>query len=383
MPSRIRMPRRETATCGFTLVELLVVMAIIGILVALLLPAVQAARESARRTQCSNQLRQLALACINYESARGNLPPAYAVSFDFNTGGNLLSDLMSNQPGKGGHSWIVEILPFIEQQAIADRYDTNYSPWHNLQYNNFQIIDIPALYCPSRRRSVETAEQQYMLLTFQGPNESADPLAQLGIAAGGTDYGAAIGAGNCYSNQDKMGLKTGASCIGYTGGAASPLTPVEHGKGSRMGQITDGTSHTLMLGELQRIWVDKNDPRYDGSGGPAGYNAGRSLDGWLFGGASVTFGASVSAVINGLGEYYTSAGGLNTWFWEHAGSEHPGGAHLAFADGSVSFVSENQDPLILMAQASQAGGELEGGNLKYDIQSLFSKPEEGPVGGRR
>ncbi len=63
-------------------------------------------------------------------------------------------------------------------------------------------------------------------------------------------------------------------------------------------------------------------------------------------------------MISGLGEERSTAGGLNSWFWEHAGSEHPGGAHLAYADGSVHFVSENLDPLILMAQASRPGAKL-------------------------
>jgi prepilin-type N-terminal cleavage/methylation domain-containing protein/prepilin-type processing-associated H-X9-DG protein len=377
---------------AFTLVELLVVIAIIGILVALLLPAIQAARESARRNQCSNQLRQLALGCLNYESARKHFPPFAAMDVDFDLtagspGYTLLSEMITlNQRNQRGHSWIVEILPEIEQQGIADRYDKQFSPLHNIVNNNFQITDIPDLYCPSRRRTVETEEQRYMLMTVQAPGEPSDPIAALDVSVGGTDYGASVGAGNCYANENKTALKAGYNCAGVTGAAAGPMTPLRRGSGSTINKITDGTSRTLLLGELQRIWVAIDDPRFAGGTGPSGYIAGRSADGWLFGGAATTFGASVSAQITGLGELRDSAGGLNSWFFEHAGSEHPGGANLAFADASVHFFSENVDPLILMAMASRGGSEQAsengGANLQNDIQAMFIPPSNGPSGGR-
>lgn len=96
---------------GFTLVELLVVIAIIGILIALLLPAVQAAREAARRAQCTNNLRQLALAMLNYESTHKTFPFAYMVDLP---------------PAKtaNAQAWGTRVLPFIEQQAIYDAYDS-------------------------------------------------------------------------------------------------------------------------------------------------------------------------------------------------------------------------------------------------------------------
>src|SRR4051794_21681889 len=90
---------------GFTLVELLVVIAIIGILVALLLPAIQAAREAARRSQCQNHLKQLGLACLNYESAKKRLPQGF----------------ISQPSGVEAWAWSTFILPYIEEQALYDR----------------------------------------------------------------------------------------------------------------------------------------------------------------------------------------------------------------------------------------------------------------------
>jgi prepilin-type N-terminal cleavage/methylation domain-containing protein/prepilin-type processing-associated H-X9-DG protein len=384
-PHRSRLGGANSAR-GFTLVELLVVIAIIGVLVALLLPAVQSAREAARRTQCTNQLRQLALACLNYESSHKFLPPIAAMDADFNLQGKTpgydvtQEAMILDQQGKRGHSWIVEILSEMEEQAIADRYDKRFSPLHNIVRRGFVITDLPELYCPSRRRSVETPEQQYMLLTIQGPGESANPLNALNIPVGGTDYGAAIAAGNCMANT-KKNLLVGYACVGVTGAAASPLTPIHRGAGSSMRKISDGASKTIMLGELQRIWASENDRRFDGAADDGGFPAGRSVDGWLFGGASTIFATSVTTQIDAIGDVYDTAGGLNSWFFEHPGSEHPGGANLAFADASVSFVSENLDPLVLMAETTRAGGESMEGNLKSDLEVLFTPPVQ-QTGGR-
>jgi len=120
---------------GFTLVELLVVIAIIAMLVTLLLPAVQAAREAARKTQCSNNLKQMGLAVLNYHSANGEFPP-----------GGITEGPCCNT--KSRHCWTISILPFVEEQSLYDRYD--FDVFNEDPQNEFvrQAI-VPIYHCPS------------------------------------------------------------------------------------------------------------------------------------------------------------------------------------------------------------------------------------------
>jgi prepilin-type N-terminal cleavage/methylation domain-containing protein len=350
---------------GFTLVELLVVIAIIGVLVALLLPAVQAAREAARRAQCLNRLRQLSIACLNYESSNKEMPPAVVMRETFKKTAryalyNPVTEAMSLTPGNRGHSWIVEILPYIEQQVLYDRWDRDFSVKYNYTVNKIDLIDLPELYCPSRRSGIETADQLNMIRM-----QNRDGGGKL--ETGGTDYGASIGFGNCWNNSSKS-YHTGWACVGRSGGGAGPMTPAEPGEGSPLKLTTDGVSQTILLGEMQRLWVNT------GAGGLAGDDAHRSFDGWYLGGASTTFATGNGTLINNFGDAFANPGGVNSGFFEGPGSDHPGGCHLSHADGSVHFYSENADPLITMALGSRAVGEIvseDGGNLRSAIQREF------------
>lgn len=329
--------RSSAASSGFTLVELLVVIAIIGVLVALLLPAVQAAREAARRSQCTNNLRQLSLGCINYESSHKIFPAAAAIrikypgeeSYDIN------SEVMRiNREGFRGHSWMVEILPYIEQQSLFDQWDLDYSVMHNINVLGFPIVDIPGFYCPSRRSGV-VGDQNLMML---------DPS----FMSGGTDYGASYGAGNCWTNTTRA-LHGGPMCVLDKGQGAGVIIPY---RGAKVSQIQDGLSNTLLLGELQRLWA--TDPNFS----QVQIDAARSRDGWYLGGSATGYASgTMASSLPSVGDLHDHGGGVNSGQFEHPGSEHPGGAHLSLADGSIDFFSENADPLIIMALASRAYGE--------------------------
>ncbi len=202
---------RKPAT-AFTLIELLVVIAIIGILIALLLPAVQAARESARRNQCANNLKQLGLALLNYESVKHSFPPG----------------VIGNGPdgGPGRVSWTIHLYPFLEETStyanFAFQYIVNWTAAlpQNCHGPNAPVSTIiSSLQCPT-----DPAVQLWQFF--------ADPLCF--IARG--NYAAF--AGNV--NQGSMWLNNN----GHLAAAFAYNTPVSIKK------ITDGTSHTLALGEM-------------------------------------------------------------------------------------------------------------------------------------
>jgi len=137
---------------GFTLVELLVVIAIIGILIALLLPAVQAAREASRRSTCVNQLKQLGLAVHNYEQANKVFPAGY-----YDNDATL-------RPNERNHGTVAPLLPFIEQQSVYNKYQWKRS-WDHAENKSARETDIPMLLCPTSPATSRKWISDYALLT--------------------------------------------------------------------------------------------------------------------------------------------------------------------------------------------------------------------------
>jgi prepilin-type N-terminal cleavage/methylation domain-containing protein/prepilin-type processing-associated H-X9-DG protein len=363
MPIQTAVVRRA----GFTLVELLVVIAIIGILVALLLPAIQAAREAARRADCLNQIKQLTLACLTYESARGLLPPAGRYNSIDNP--SLAFGPAGSNPCNGGDqtatrteaytiaplandrgtSFILEVLPQIERSDIFDRWNHKTNIGRNVPstITNADLAgtDIPDLYCPSRRGQIMDDQINMLGAGIRS------------LAAGGTDYGCNMGRGNCWNNSDaNRRLHPHQHCMGREW---QWIGPFNFNKGIKLARVSDGTSQTVMLGELQRVWYETGDPRFPPSAITYPYLY-RSQDGWAEGSMPTAF--NFSTVVPGMpGDSVcvnlgSNEGGMNNLQSEAPGSDHPGGAHFSFVDGSATFISENADDEVLARLATRAEG---------------------------
>jgi prepilin-type N-terminal cleavage/methylation domain-containing protein len=206
--------QRSSLRPAFTLVELLVVIAIIGVLVALLLPAVQAAREAARRAQCLNNIKQVGLACLSYESSYGQLPPGYGW-FRNPPGANV-----ANEPE---WPWSARIFPYVEQQAAFDTIDWELNPG----FSHRQLFPALAVRVP----------------TFECPTDPGAALRwnETGACSNdGKTHGRISYAGNFGGGQMEETNRRRPRVPGVFG----------HNYGARIGEILDGTTNTLLLSEL-------------------------------------------------------------------------------------------------------------------------------------
>jgi prepilin-type N-terminal cleavage/methylation domain-containing protein/prepilin-type processing-associated H-X9-DG protein len=311
---------------GFTLIELLVVIAIIAVLIALLLPAVQAAREAARRAQCVNNMKQLALACHNYESANGTFPINRGVAGYITTTGGWTGL-------KDGWSAFARLLAYTEGQPLYNAINFQLGPIQ-LRNSTYSATGINTLWCPSDGTIAG-------LVFFEG--DAGWDGTTVGLTY--SSYGAMVGT-SCpsdkktaaqYAGENGMFPDTGNAA--WAGGVSAP--PVS------MAQVTDGTSNTILFGE-------RAIGKFSQAGGSSTGGSMFQDDGWWMDGDHGDTGMCTFYPMNipGMGpntsvaQKYLPLAAKNSCdgsppFAISASSFHPGGCNFAFADGSVRFLKNS------------------------------------------
>jgi prepilin-type N-terminal cleavage/methylation domain-containing protein/prepilin-type processing-associated H-X9-DG protein len=218
----VRVSLQSPRRAGFTLVELLVVIAIIGVLVALLLPAVQSAREAARRSSCANNLKQMGLGAQNFTDIKGFLPPSRVDQYNPASGDTF-----------DGVTWAVLMLPYIEQQSYYQLWDETKSYTVHPQSTTRQAV--PTYFCPSRRRPTAA-------FSNDTPSGGLTDIASCG-GRGPNDNVPATGVPNQYAHGAMI-------CAQWA--LDSTNTRLLSWKGLvRIANVTDGTSNTILMGEKQ------------------------------------------------------------------------------------------------------------------------------------
>lgn len=322
---------RKHPARGFTLIELLVVIAIIAVLIGLLLPAVQAAREAARRAQCLNNLKQLGIALHNYHDTQGSFPASRP-------------GFVAVPSDRNAMSGFVSILAYMEQTPLANAY-------------NFGVmLDAPANIPPYViDANVNTTVVGSVINTFLCPSDNSRTIISLQNAYG-------ISGNGQNPELPQMAISAYAFCAGSNipdisaqtkftnNGFAYYLNPTS------IRDFTDGTSNTLAVGE-----TNVNDGFYKGSAYcPPGTDTTQRLihrHNFNVWGASNRLGSNFRVAFNPIntrpcaGVTYTAS---NAAF----GSNHPGGANFLLADGSVRFLKETLNQLTYRSLGSRNGGEV-------------------------
>ena len=349
---------------GFTLVELLVVIAIIGVLIGLLLPAVQSAREAARRMSCSNNLRQFGLALLNYESSQGHFPP---------TGARGSS--AAGSTATGGWSLHARLLPYAEQTTLADRFDFDLAAFTGSWNNQAPNPVFTALF----------ATPISMLLCASDPAPSVQSL-------GGNDYG-----GNNYMVSIGSATADGAGRYYWNFGQPTDGIVFENSK-VQIRNVTDGLSKTVIASEAVRsVGSDATFPngpppfpyQYTLNGstgwssgtlvGPAGgtpsttdidaiVDSWQSLTGWRWAASPGMRGRGLSWAATTQGNsltngFLTPNSKIPDYVVHWSGffgpkSYHKGGANVLFGDGRVVLLGEQIEPVIHRGLHSINGGEV-------------------------
>ncbi len=350
---------------GFTLIELLVVIAIIGVLIALLLPAVQSAREAARRTQCTNNLKQIDLAFLNFESSYGHLPqgpfdghpqavdssgnpnPA-GYNYDETPGVSYGATTCCNAANPDGYNHFFKALPFMEQQPVYNLANFSVPPIYGSgrpgNYggeDDIARVAIATFYCPTRR-----AVEKY----------GSNPATQTSR----NDYAGCAGfmQGQWYECDGFNGNFDPGRYVPPPPNGLTPIaderTPVNHGdtsmrKGAiawsgrgvkrRLADFTDGTSNSIMVAEK---CLPHSRFGSDGGDNERWQNSGWDEDCIRFHFPPMS--DFQSAPLNGVCSNPPSPNTGGTAWRRMFGSSHPGGLNVALGDGSVKFIKFTVDP---------------------------------------
>lgn len=378
--------RRQTLARAFTLVELLVVVAIIGLLIALLLPAVQSAREAAKRSSCQNNLKQLGLAFHNYESAEEHLPFSKRVETD-----------------GAARSWAPDLLPYLEQSNFVSgaNYDLT-QDWWRIQSEYIEDPANPGTYIPAPvavavPNGITVQKHIEVLMCPSSPIQERTQFKDDGpvghkIGACG-DYFAPEGVHSNILTELPANLPVGSAIPGFPPGTTAgsnivlagvlqpfgagtlpswtttiegdPRIDLARGRERHPGLagVTDGTSNTILMGECagrEDVWQGRTMKPANASRGDA--NCARARGGaWATNDNPYAIGQRINWCV-------TSARGLdaipgtmkinNSNEWGHLYySFHSSGANFAFADGSVRFLSERIPLWVLASLTSRSGGE--------------------------